>query len=374
MANSLPETLTIGAARSARAALAGPRALRLLGVNAVGCALLAVLLWALVPAVSYSGFWPVFVHSELIGLIVCLMLIVMRSLLGATGRTRGAIFYGMIPVLALIGYYAGTALAHWVLGGPPTQVPIDHDTTQTAALITTGIATIVGTFFFMTRERISDLELAAAEEARQAQQAQREVSEAQLSMLRAQVEPHMLFNTLANLRELVLVDPPQAQAMLDRLIDFLRATLDGSRATTTTLRTEFAMLEDYLALMQMRLATRLRYRLELPPALADRTIPSLLLQPLVENAIVHGIEPSLDGGTIDVVARVDGPAVEVTVGDTGVGIDGGQPRRRPGSGGFGIEQLRQRLANAYGDRARIDIESPPRGRPCGTLVRIRIED
>src|SRR5690606_22156517 len=128
------------------------------------------------------------------------------------------------------------------------------------------------------------------------EEAQRQASEARLRLLESQLEPHMLFNTLANLRALIGSDPPRAVEMLDRLNAFLRATLAASRsaagAQRHTLRDEFARLDDYLALMAVRMGPRLRVVLSLPEPLADCPVPALLLQPLVENAIRHGLEPS----------------------------------------------------------------------------------
>ena len=112
----------------------------------------------------------------------------------------------------------------------------------------------------------------------------------------------MLFNTLANLRALIGVDPPAAQHMLDRLNAYLRATLNASRATQHPLSAEFARLADYLELMALRMGPRLQVTLDLPDALADVPVPPLLLQPLVENAIQHGLEPRVQGGALTVRA------------------------------------------------------------------------
>src|SRR5690606_21211369 len=141
--------------------------------------------------------------------------------------------------------------------------------------------------------------------------------EARLKLLEAQLEPHMLFNTLANLRALIAVDPQRAQEMLDHMIAYLRATLDASRATSHPLAAEFERLRDYLALMAIRMGPRLAFQLELPPALAAQPVPTLLLQPLVENSIRHGLEPQVQGGRIKVTARQEGEALVLEVLDTG---------------------------------------------------------
>ncbi|MFT3666462.1 MAG: histidine kinase [Piscinibacter sp.] len=219
---------------------------------------------------------------------------------------------------------------------------------------------IVATWFFYTRGRIAAIEA-------QAEQAQRQAAEAQLRLLEAQLEPHMLFNTLANLRVLIALDPPRAQAMLDQLIAFLRATLNASRAGRHALSAEFSRVADYLALMQVRMGERLRTQLELPDELAAAPVPPLLLQPLVENAIRHGLEPSVDGGRIAVTASRDGPTLLLRVRDTGVGL------AAPAGDGtrFGLQQVRERLATLYGERASLTLEAAADAEG-GTIATVRL--
>jgi sensor histidine kinase YesM len=183
----------------------------------------------------------------------------------------------------------------------------------------------------------------------------------------------MLFNTLANLRSLMTIDPARAQVMVDRLISFLRATLAASRHGEVRLADEFGVLRDYLELMSIRMGPRLAYALDLPPDLdAVRVLP-MLLQPLVENAVRHGIEPAIDGGRIDVRALIDRDRLVLLVEDTGIGL---QPPAGPASSGsgFGLAQIHERLATAYGDAAALVIE--PLGQDGsdrrGTRVRLTL--
>ena len=194
---------------------------------------------------------------------------------------------------------------------------------------------------------------------------QRQASEAQLRLLESQLEPHMLFNTLANLRALIGTDPVRATVMLDRLNDYLRATLQASRAdpqaTRHTLADEFNRLNDYLAIMAIRMGPRMVYTLDLPQELASHPLPALLLQPLVENSIRHGLEPSVSGGEIRIEARCEGDVLTVTVQDNGVGCN------TAADAGFGLRQVRERLATAYGARGRLDFASEP---GQGTTARV----
>jgi len=191
----------------------------------------------------------------------------------------------------------------------------------------------------------------------------RQAREAELRLLQSQLEPHMLFNTLANLRVLIALDPPRAQAMLDRLIAFLRCTLEASRAGTHTLAAEFARIDDYLALMAVRMGPRLSVKSTLPPELAALPVPALLLQPLVENSIRHGLEPQVQGGRIELSATRDGARLLISVRDNGVGLPEAASRRE----GFGLAQVRERLATRYGAAARLELQAAESG---GTLARV----
>jgi LytS/YehU family sensor histidine kinase len=216
------------------------------------------------------------------------------------------------------------------------------------------------TYFFNARSTIADREAAV-------QAAQRQAAESRLRLLEAQLEPHMFFNTLANLHVLIGLDPPRAQAMLDQLIAFLRATLNGSRATEHPLRAELARTRDYLSLMQVRMDDRLRIHFDLPDALADVPVPPLLLQPLVENAIKHGLEPSVSGGRIEVTAAREGDTLTLTVRDTGVGLR----HRVVKDSSFGLQQVRERLTTLYGDRASLSLTAA-NDADGGTLAVIRM--
>lgn len=198
------------------------------------------------------------------------------------------------------------------------------------------------------------------------EQLQARVTEAQLKLLQGQIEPHFLFNTLANVQSLIDFDPDRAKQMLERFTDYLRASLGQLRGDTTTLAQEFAMLEAYLSLMQLRMGERLRVALDLPPDLRDVALPPLLAQPLVENAIHHGLEPKIEGGQVTVTARrVDGRLL-IEVADDGQGLDG--PRRRGGNG-VALENIRARLQARFGTSASLELLPRPGG---GTNARIHI--
>ena len=200
-----------------------------------------------------------------------------------------------------------------------------------------------------------------------AETVERQALQAQLRLLQAQIEPHMLFNTLANLQGLIALDPDRANTMLDQLIQYLRATLGAARSESTTLADEFAAMDAYLGLMQVRMGERLSYRLELPPALRAAKLPPMLLQPLVENAIVHGLEPKIEGGEVRIAAEARDGLLDLRILDTGLGLGLGQSSH--GGGGVGVATTRERLRVLYGERAGVLITP---AQPQGTLVRLTL--
>jgi LytS/YehU family sensor histidine kinase len=189
---------------------------------------------------------------------------------------------------------------------------------------------------------------------RQAQQERmgRQLADARLKLLQAQVEPHFLFNTLASVRQLADGSAPEAAELTAQLITFLRGGLASLREDTTTLGREFNVMRAYLSIMQTRMRDRLAFTLDLPAVLQRRQVPPAMLISLVENAIKHGIEPSLDGGKIDISASSDFSRLRITVADTGQG-----PNISSSGGGVGLDNIRQRLRVLFSDQARL-IVSP----------------
>jgi sensor histidine kinase YesM len=175
----------------------------------------------------------------------------------------------------------------------------------------------------------------------------RELSESQLRLLRAQIEPHFLFNTLGAVQQLAQHGAPRAAELTANLIDFLRSSMQDMRSEQVTLAAEFGLLESYLKVMQVRLGERLRFSLQLPRALEQVQLPSMILLTLVENAIKHGIEPALRGGEVTVSAQALDGAVRIRVQDGGVGMS--TIPDPDGGGGTGLDNVRHRLRLAYGD-------------------------
>ena len=253
-----------------------------------------------------------------------------------------------LPMVGIaLGYLGGTSLADWWWGFSSWDAM-----ERTQLRVSIGITLLAGiaiNYYFYANGKSALLQSKVNEVRGQA-------TEAQLKLLQTQLEPHMLFNTLANLRALIGSDPARAQHMLDHMVAYLRATLSASRASAHSLQAEFDRLRDYLELMAVRMGPRLNYSLTLPPELAHLTMPPLLLQPLVENAIKHGLEPQVQGGSITVHASFDGTLITLQVLDTGMGLSADVFEQPAGQGGFGLTQVRERLATTYGSAGAIKIE------------------
>jgi len=216
----------------------------------------------------------------------------------------------------------------------------------------------------MVREREAQANAQALQFALEREQLERQAADARLAVLQSQVEPHFLFNTLANVQALVESGSPRAAPVLQTLIAYLRAALPQLHDGAPTLGREAALVRSYLELMQMRMPDRLRFEWRVDPALHALTLPPLTLLTLVENAVRHGIDPSEQGGTIEVGAQRDeGGGVRLWVRDTGRGLD---ETHAPGTG---LANLRERLRSAYGERARLTLSAES---PHGVLAEVTL--
>jgi sensor histidine kinase YesM len=191
---------------------------------------------------------------------------------------------------------------------------------------------------------------------------ERRLMEAQMAALQAQVEPHFLFNTLALIGQLIETDPKEAARVHQHLIDYLRSTLPQMRAAGGgTLGKQVELSKAYLSIMQARMKERLAVRFEVPDFLGSAPFPPMMLQTLIENAIKHGLEPKIEGGTVHVRARVDGATLVVQVCDDGIGID------LHADEGIGFTNIRERLRLLYGTDAELVIEALPGGGACASI-------
>jgi LytS/YehU family sensor histidine kinase len=272
---------------------------------------------------------------------------------------------------AKVAYFAGVPLAGVFIGFAIISAVFDFGMrgwfakpAAIASVVMTSIiiSTVLSVIFFW-RERSAVAEAAMAREREKRERIERESIAANLRALQAQIEPHFLFNTLANVSSLIDADKAEAKRMLESFIRFLRSSLAATRAETTTLGAEAELIASYLDVLQVRMGRRLRYTIDVPSGLRGFELPPMLLQPVVENAIRHGLEPKVAGGEVTMRVASEGAWVVVEVTDTGAGF---APTTR---GGVGLSNLRERLRLLYGERASLEISEGPGG---GTRVRIKL--
>jgi sensor histidine kinase YesM len=264
--------------------------------------------------------------------------------------------------VSLAGVVGGFGLVAWLLHIPLPKWLLSAQWVASMAVSTVVVSAILSVVFF-SRARSARAESALQAEKLRAERIEREAALAHLRALQAQIEPHFLFNTLANVSSLIDADPALSKRMLERFIRFLRASLEATRGETTTLAAEGDLISAYLEVLQVRMGSRLKHSVDIAPDVASFAIPPMLIQPVIENAIRHGVEPRIEGGEVRLVAAHDGDGVRIEVRDTGVGFASST------RGGTGLTNLRDRLKLLHGERASVTIADNPGG---GTIVTLRL--
>jgi signal transduction histidine kinase len=260
-------------------------------------------------------------------------------------RWQRTAYFALLPLAGVaIGLAIGTPLVD--RSASTLRLPSDGNAVFGSVLLSLLVWLLFQNYFSARHRRLA---------------AERRATEAQLRLLQAQMEPHFLFNTLANVVGLMEADTPRAKAMLESFTDYLRASLGSLRSGEHTLGDEMALVEAYLRVVGVRMEERLRIRIDVPAALRSLRVPALSLQPLVENAVVHGLEPSIEGGTLQITARREAGQLTLQVSDDGVGITA-SPQRTARGAGVALDNLRERLAQIGDPRAGLHIvAAPPRG-------------
>ncbi len=210
---------------------------------------------------------------------------------------------------------------------------------------------------------------AVATEVAESEQLKRQVVEARMAAMQAQVEPHFLFNTLASIDHLIETDPPRASQMQKNLIALLRASMPTMREANAggpkDLGREMAVIRPYLEILKVRMEERLATRIDVPDGLLSAEFPSMMIQSLVENAIKHGLEPKPEGGELAIKAEIVHGKLAVTVADTGLGFG----KAATAGTGVGLANIRERLALLYGSAASLSVSE---NQPSGTVVKITV--
>jgi len=205
-------------------------------------------------------------------------------------------------------------------------------------------------YLFYSRFRLRASEEVIQQERIKRLSSEKEALEANLRLLQAQIEPHFLFNTLSNVLSLIDTNPTNGKSMLVDLIHYLRTSLSRTFPDPITLDQEIDMIKAYLNIQKIRMGERLRFKIELPDAVRTHPFPPMLLQPLAENAIKHGLEPKMEGGEITIKAVEKDDLIRIEVMDTGLGFSSFQKV------GVGIGNVRERIKLLYGEKGRLILE------------------
>ena len=332
---------------------------------AAGLALVFSLIGLASHSDSWAGTWPDaglwwrwyrvnFAITFTISVLIHLMFAALIPLVGPArirrfGNGQRALFFSGIPIL---GVLIGWPLGMWLVSEEAVGwVRVNPAEVASSAVVGAVFSFVV---FLVFNARM-----------RQAL-AEKRATEAQLRLLQAQIEPHFLFNTLANVVALIDHEPAKARQMLGAFTDYLRASLIGLRRDTATLAEELTLAEAYLRVQSARMEDRLRFQIEAGDDARRALMPPLLLQPLVENAVQHGLEPALDGGTVRVTARAEVGELVIEVHDDGRGLHA--PPRKPQGNGVALANVRERLAQRFGASARLEIVAAE----PGTVARLRL--
>ena len=300
----------------------------------------------LLTAVGFGGdFWNNMVFSQCIGLsIYAANASVMCHITDKRWRWGALVF--TFPGSIVFGVTLGA----WITGAGDWSNP------------QAWVAVIIGLFFggigsiaYLLNQRIKQLGAEVKQRRMNEMESEKRQMEAQLKMLQAQIEPHFLFNTLANVSSLIDSDPALSKKLLERLNDWLRIALVRTRSDNATLGDELEMLENYLQILKIRFGERLRWTTDVDGEALRRSFPPMLLQPLVENAVRHGIEPKIGGGEIIIRTMLSDEALRIEVSDTGVGL------LDKDSAGTGLANVRARLATLFGEQGRLTLEANASG-------------
>lgn len=272
----------------------------------------------------------------------------------------------LIPVFAgtPIGVAIGIAIQA-MFYGISFDLVISSLTSHYANILT---ALFIGLFFgsialvfFVYRERIHKTRTTLQSEMIKNLDNEKAIAETRLRMLQAQIEPHFLFNTLSNVISLIDIAPEKSKKLLESLTDFLRASLKRSAEVDYSLIRETELVSHYLDIIKLRLGKRLNYALHIQDDIHDCRLPPLLLQPLVENAVKHGIEPLAEGGLIDItISRTDSRLV-IAVSDNGKGLS------VESSNGFGLTNIRDRIRSFYKGEGHLKIMENQSGGVTATI-------
>ncbi len=294
-----------------------------------------------------DGFGNNFIFSQCIGLSICGCILALVHLKKTDSMMVQLAFILMGLVLgALIGILIGSMVA-----GMNLSVFGKDRAFFFRVLLNSILFGSIISYFFISREQISDSKARMQEERIRRLTIEKKAAQTSLRLLQAQIEPHFLFNTLSNILSLLETDSKKAGRMLANLTRYLRTSLSCTRVDSTTISEEMERIRSYIEIFKVRMGDRLRSKIDVSDEAAAAVFPPMLIQPLVENAIKHGLEPKVEGGEISIKVDNIDAILRVEVADTGLGTSEGG-----GGDGVGLSNIRERLRSLYGDKGRLILE------------------
>lgn len=293
-----------------------------------------------------AGFRINLIFSQCIGCCIALVNspLILRL---APGWKRWLALAVALPVSVMLGI---------VLAHPLADMPFEWSKQLWQSLAIGMMFAVIGSGVFLLAEHIHRLDDEVRRRRIAAEEQARRETEARLKLLQAQIEPHFLFNTLANVGSLIDSDPPRARRLLDHLNDWLRLALARTRGNQSSLDDELKLLENWLQILAVRFGARLRWTISADAEVRRCALPPMLLQPLLENAVKHGIEPKVGGGCVRIIADIDRNSMRITVNDDGMGL--GTDASLTGTG---LDNVRARLQLLYGEAGRLHLGNNPTG-------------
>lgn len=264
-----------------------------------------------------------------------------------------------VAVIAMpVGIVLGVVIANSLSGLRFVNLIDTHPRSIVITLLISVVTASLMMYYFYSRGVIAETELRLKQKTLEKILYEQTLAESELRLLQAQIEPHFLFNTLSNILSLVHDEPQKAEKMLENLSDCLRASLRQTRSSRISIREELDLVRAYLEIQKVRMEERLAFQIEMDSGLQETPIPPLLIQPIVENAVKHGLEPKKDGGAIviRITQSTDMDGICISVADNGVGCSG------IASDGLGLANTVKRLKATYRESASLTLlEKAPKG-------------
>jgi sensor histidine kinase YesM len=312
---------------------------------------IAILLWMMMP--GKDSFLMFFLRSQSIGLSIFTVIHIFFLSLKPSNSITQAI---LLIICIILGSIIGVSIFDFFFDA---ELKNYFYTVFTIGLF----FGIIISYFFITHEKYSQLKIEIQEEELKSISLEKENIQANLKLLQAQIEPHFLFNTLSNVLSLLDTDITTGKKMLENLTQYLRTSLKHTRNEINSLKQEIETIQAYLDINKIRMGDRLNFKIDIPEDLYKISFPPMLIQPLVENAIKHGIEPKVAGGMVSINITGKKEILKIEIADTGLGINSELSSK------IGIDNVKKRIKALYGNKGHIIFED---NKPSGLKVTIEV--